>query len=552
MKKLIITVGALLLSTLGSATPANVTTADVSGNTWQFRTLACQIPPQKRKDCHRKSSNGIQCTSYGCCWDQGHKKCYEAKLMPAPPGCQNSNTNKTNWCKRSQTSYPPAVDRRVWQTPPQGEPDYRDSFKTYRNFQAYASIKYSNPSPYVRTATVEVITFKRVSNLQLLYKFEPYQSSWTSYDKITITQDQKLPLKIKVFSPQTEQTLELDEIYFTWMNPAVNAPHTKDGRKGAIVELFGWPFNDIAQECTMLGKAGYLGVRIWPPNEHIQSDHYLFEDSYNPWWVVYQPVSYRTVSRMGTRQELYNMIKTCREKGVRIYADAVLNHMSGGGNDVQNHRNDECAVWGPKNASAGSPYFTHSWTFGANRFTHQQPALEFPAVPFHASHFHCERAMPLPTTNGIELSAGWLLGLTDLNTEHPYVQQRLADYLTDLLSMGISGFRLDAAKHIKPASIAKIISLVRKNMGGTLPKDFLAYLEVTLYPEDWDFVACKYSEYSFYQFLDDQLKHYGLSPEERDSIKLWSADYPAFFPVCGKWILPQERFVIQNDDHGMD
>ena len=28
------------------------------------------------------------------------------------------------------------------------------------------------------------------------------------------------------------------------------------------------------------------------------------------------------------------MIDTCRAAGVRVYADAVINHMTGGGNDV--------------------------------------------------------------------------------------------------------------------------------------------------------------------------------------------------------------------------
>ncbi len=34
--------------------------------------------------------------------------------------------------------------------------------------------------------------------------------------------------------------------------------------RGAIVELFGWPYDDIAKECEMLGKAGYMGVKIFP------------------------------------------------------------------------------------------------------------------------------------------------------------------------------------------------------------------------------------------------------------------------------------------------
>ena len=49
---------------------------------------------------------------------------------------------------------------------------------------------------------------------------------------------------------------------------------------------------------------------------------------------------------------------------VRVYADAVVNHMTGGGNDVLHHRTqraNSCIHWGPKNGTAASPFFTHSW-----------------------------------------------------------------------------------------------------------------------------------------------------------------------------------------------
>jgi len=46
----------------------------------------------------------------------------------------------------------------------------------------------------------------------------------------------------------------------------------------------------------------------------------------------------------------------------------------------------------------------------------------------------------------IKLCLGWLTGLVDLNTERENVQERIADYLTDLIGIGLSGFRVDAAK----------------------------------------------------------------------------------------------------------
>ncbi len=123
------------------------------------------------------------------------------------------------------------------------------------------------------------------------------------------------------------------------------------------------------------------------------------------------------------------------------YADAVNNHMTGGGNDIQNHRNgggSSCTEWGPKSSSALSPYFTQDYNFVNNSNTQKHPGLEYPAVPFFTSDFHCERSLN-SWTDPFILNAGWLVGLSDLNSELPYVRQRVADYWTELLSFGYVG-----------------------------------------------------------------------------------------------------------------
>ena len=105
------------------------------------------------------------------------------------------------------------------------------------------------------------------------------------------------------------------------------------------------------------------------------------------------------------------------------------------------------------------------------------PSQEFPAAMYGPTDFHCER--PLNSwTDPLDLNAGWLTGLVDLNTEKANVQERIADYLTDLLSIGFSGFRIDAAKHIQPPDLAAIFAKLQANMGGQLPDDFVAWLEV--------------------------------------------------------------------------
>jgi alpha-amylase len=49
------------------------------------------------------------------------------------------------------------------------------------------------------------------------------------------------------------------------------------------------------------------------------------------------------------------------------------------------------------------------------------------------------------------------------------VRQRIADYFTDLLAIGFSGFRIDAAKHISPTNLAEIFKKLKNNLGGSFP-----------------------------------------------------------------------------------
>jgi alpha-amylase len=91
----------------------------------------------------------------------------------------------------------------------------------------------------------------------------------------------------------------------------------------------------VANECTtVLGPKGYGGVQVAPPQDSIKrtqlgngSDTIL-----HPWWEVYQPVDYNLTSRMGTEDQFKAMVATCRKAGVKVYVDAVINHMTGQGN----------------------------------------------------------------------------------------------------------------------------------------------------------------------------------------------------------------------------
>ena len=45
-------------------------------------------------------------------------------------------------------------------------------------------------------------------------------------------------------------------------------------------------------------------------------------------WQRYQPVSYNLTSRSGNEKEFKEMVARCNTVGVRVFVDAVFNHMS--------------------------------------------------------------------------------------------------------------------------------------------------------------------------------------------------------------------------------
>jgi len=198
------------------------------------------------------------------------------------------------------------------------------------------------------------------------------------------------------------------------------------GPRDTIVHLFQWPWASIASECTnVLGPKGFGAVQVSPPQEHV-----VLSGQGYPWWQDYQPVSYQIVSRRGNRAAFASMVQTCHAAGVKIYVDAVINHMAGGASSGS--------------GTAGSSYSHYS----------------YPAVPYGNSDFHhCGR-------NGNDDIVNWgdrwevqnceLVDLSDLATESAYVRGKLAGYLNDLISLGVDGFRIDAAKHMPVSDLQAI------------------------------------------------------------------------------------------------
>ncbi|KAJ7134296.1 glycoside hydrolase superfamily [Mycena epipterygia] len=200
-------------------------------------------------------------------------------------------------------------------------------------------------------------------------------------------------------------------------------PRSPSKSNNSIVQLFEWPWDSVAAECTsFLGPAGYGFAQVSPASEHIKGD---------AWYTDYQPVSYILTSKRGTREQFTNMVSTCKSAGVGILVDVVANHI------------DDSAGTG----FAGSTFSKYN----------------YPAVPYTPDQFHycAGNGVAADITdydNVTDVRFCELGGLPDLAQGQSAVQNSISAYLKDLQSLGVSGFRVDAAKHMEPADLAAIFS----------------------------------------------------------------------------------------------
>ena len=138
------------------------------------------------------------------------------------------------------------------------------------------------------------------------------------------------------------------------------------------------------------------------------------------------------------------MVSTCRKAGVKVYVDAVINHMTGQGD-----------------TSYGGKHYSH---------------FDYPDEGWTAADFHHLGDQCNSTTGGIDdfnnlrqVFNCELVGLADLDTGAARVRNKLAAYLNKLIGYGVSGFRVDAGKHVGQTDLDAIYRRLHRTKEGTKP-----------------------------------------------------------------------------------
>ena len=163
---------------------------------------------------------------------------------------------------------------------------------------------------------------------------------------------------------------------------------------GVILHCFDWTYNDIKAELPKIAKAGFTSIQTSPAQPN----------GTGTWYWLYQPISFSIgTNGVGTKAELQSLCDEAEKYGIKIIVDVVANHLRGDHNNIDNDLKP-------------SEYWH---TFGG----------------------------------GIDWKNRWQvthgsIGMPDIATENPYVQQKVCNYVQELNSVGVDGLRWDAAKHI--------------------------------------------------------------------------------------------------------
>ncbi len=295
-------------------------------------------------------------------------------------------------------------------------------------------------------------------------------------------------------------------------------------KPNSILLLFGWKWIDIMYEVPFLAQHGYDAIKVFPPSEFVLRKG-------KPWWAIYQPVTYELSSFYGTKEDFIKMIDFCHTFKIKVYVDLILNHMA-------DYSEGEAEHIG-----------TNGHTFGKY---HYGPLNKDNDFYEYDDFFHFAEAgnKDISMEDYSKLDTVWhlehydLANLPALNIDNSHVVKILRKYVKEFLALGVDGFRIDAAKHLRIPQVEKILENLHTN-DGLKPFIYQEYYEGSPLGAETYFYMEKYfrvgfvTSFTYGQFLTD-----AILKKTNNLEKLVS------FSFGSSWInYPENRTVVVLDNH---
>ena len=191
-------------------------------------------------------------------------------------------------------------------------------------------------------------------------------------------------------------------------------------------------------------------------NKPVQGEGVNASAGYHGYWVTDFT---RIDPHLGTNEEMKELVDAAHARGMKVFFDIITNHTA----DVISYAEGQFSYISkdtePYGDAAGNPFddvdFVNSPDFPA-----LDPAVSFPYTPVVAPE---EATAKTPewlndttlyhnrgdsTFSGESSTYGDFVGLDDLFTEHPRVQEGMQEIYEAWVDLGIDGFRIDTVKHV--------------------------------------------------------------------------------------------------------
>ena len=206
----------------------------------------------------------------------------------------------------------------------------------------------------------------------------------------------------------------------------------------AILHAFNWRYADVQARADQIRDAGYRIVLVSP----------AYKSEGNAWWARYQPQDFRLIHNpLGDTDAFRNMVNALQQRGIRVYADIVMNHMANEAFKRSDLNYPGSAVL--STFASNTAYYNGIRLFGDLRYN------VLSGNDFGPARCIVDYNNVWEVQNYRLCGGGGDAGLPDLVGNSWVVAQQQA-YLQALKNLGVKGFRIDAAKHM-PASFINAV-----------------------------------------------------------------------------------------------